>query len=176
MSKIIKELGHIEQLRHIKEFRRIKDLYYVKEFQRIKDLYSIKEFRRIKALYRIKELRHIKELHHILKACVYSYNGIKAAFKSEVAFRQDLVVCFILLIVALALPVSLTQTLLMIMSLFIILIAELTNTAIETTVDRVSADIHPLSKKAKDIGSSIVFLSFVLMVVIYATIIISLIF
>ncbi len=117
-----------------------------------------------------------KELGHIVKACVYSYSGMRAAFKSEVAFRQDLMICACLFLVALFLPVSLTHKLLMIMSLFIILITELANTAIETTIDRISADIHPLSKKAKDIGSSLVFLSFVLMIIIYSSTLLSLIF
>lgn len=164
MEKKIKDLCHIKEMHHIKELRRIKDLYH------------IKELRRIRELYHIKELRHIKELHHIVKACVYSYNGMKAAFKSEVAFRQDLITCACLFLLAVFLPVTLTHKLLMIMSLFIILIAELANTAIETTVDRISADIHPLSKKAKDIGSSLVFLSFVLMVIVYSSTLISLIF
>ena len=40
------------------------------------------------------------------------------------------------------------------------LIAELANTAIESIIDRISPDIHPLSKKAKDIDSALVVLAF----------------
>ena len=131
-----------------------------------------KKIRRLACVYRL----CLKELRHIHKACACSYEGMKAAFKSEIAFRQDLNVCLGLFLLALVLPVPLVQKLLMIMSLFIIMIAELANTAIETTIDRISVEIHPLSKKAKDIGSSIVFLSFILMIVIYSSIIFSLIF
>lgn len=120
--------------------------------------------------------KKIKEFIHIFKAFECSFDGMRAAFKSEIAFRQDLLICGCLFLLALILPVSLTHKLLMIMSLFIILIAELANTAIETTIDRISADIHPLSKKAKDIGSALVFLSFVLMIIIYLTTLISVIF
>lgn len=131
-----------------------------------------KKIRRLACIYRL----CLKELRHIHKACACSYDGFKAAYKSEIAFRQDLNVCASLFVLALLLPVSLLYKLLMIMSLFIIMIAELANTAIETTIDRISADIHPLSKKAKDIGSSLVFLAFTLMIIIYTSIIFSIIF
>ena len=99
-------------------------------------------------------------IKHIIDACFYSYSGIKSAYESEIAFRQDILICTALFVFALILPVPFIYKLVMIMSLFIILIAELINTAIETVVDRISSDIHPLSKKAKDIGSAIVFFSF----------------
>jgi diacylglycerol kinase (ATP) len=44
----------------------------------------------------------------------------------------------------------------------LVLIVELLNSAIEATVDRMSLDVHPLAKKAKDIGSASVFLSLTL--------------
>ena len=106
-------------------------------------------------------------IKHIIDACFYSYSGIKSAYESEIAFRQDILICTALFIFALILPVPFIYKLVMIMSLFIILIAELINTAIETVVDRISSDIHPLSKKAKDIGSAIVFFSFIQMIFIF---------
>jgi len=42
-----------------------------------------------------------------------------------------------------------------------VLIVELLNSAIEAVVDRVSAELHPLSKRAKDIGSAAVMLSLI---------------
>jgi diacylglycerol kinase (ATP) len=47
------------------------------------------------------------------------------------------------------------------LSLVLILIMELVNTAIETVINRISSERHPLSKKAKDIGSLLVLISFV---------------
>lgn len=106
-------------------------------------------------------------IKHIIDACFYSYSGIKSAYKSEIAFRQDIAICTFLFIFALILPVSFVCKLLMIVSLFIILIAELINTAIETVIDRISSEIHPLSKKAKDIGSAIVFFAFLQMIFVF---------
>lgn len=104
---------------------------------------------------------------HIARAFLHSCDGLKETYKSEIAFRQDVVICSILFIFALILPVGFVYKILMIFSLGFILIAELINTSLETTIDRISTEIHPLSKKAKDIGSAIVFLSFVQMIIVY---------
>jgi diacylglycerol kinase (ATP) len=48
---------------------------------------------------------------------------------------------------------------LLIGSLILVLVAELLNAAIESTVDRVSLERHPLAKRAKDIGSAAVMLA-----------------
>ncbi len=96
----------------------------------------------------------------IYKALVYSYDGFISAFRSEIALRQDIIFCVIFLGVALFVPVSVIEKILMIFSLFLIVLMELINTAIETIVNRISYDYHPLSKKAKDIGSLLVLLSF----------------
>ncbi len=109
-------------------------------------------------------------IQHIFKAFSYSYNGLKAALQSEVALRQDFVVCFILLLVALFLPVGLITRLLLVCSLILILLMELINTAIETVVDRISTDYHELSKKAKDIGSLLVLIAFINAAVVWLSI------
>jgi len=97
----------------------------------------------------------------ILKAFTYSYDGFKATFKSEAAFRQDLAVFIIGTIVALFLPVGVLEKGLLVSSLVLILLMELANTAIEMVIDRISGDYHELSKRAKDIGSLLVLLSFI---------------
>ena len=95
-------------------------------------------------------------IKHIIDACFYSYSGIKSAYESEIAFRQDILICTALFIFALILPVPFIYKLVMIMSLFIILIAELINTAIEAVVDLVTEEYHPLAKVAKDTSAAAV--------------------
>ena len=97
----------------------------------------------------------------ILKAFIHSYDGFTATFKSEAAFRQDLVVFVIFSVISAVLDIELLHKILLISSLLFILFAELTNTAIETAIDRISEEYHELSKKAKDIGSMLVLLSFI---------------
>jgi len=100
-------------------------------------------------------------IKRILKAFCYSYDGFIATFKSEAAFRQDLLFCLVMGLILFWLPVQGAALALLIFSLFLILLMELVNTAIEAVVDRVGAEYHPLSKKAKDIGSLLVLLAFI---------------
>lgn len=67
-------------------------------------------------------------------------------------------------IVALFLPISGYQKLMLIVVLLLILIVELINSAIEAVVDRVSLERHSLSKNAKDFGSAAVLLTLIIAV------------
>ncbi|MDR3290232.1 MAG: diacylglycerol kinase [Rickettsiales bacterium] len=96
----------------------------------------------------------------ILNAFKYSFDGFVATFKSEEAFRQDLLVCLVLAPIAIYLPVGYIDKILMLGSLFLILLMELINTGFEVAIDRISDEIHPLSKITKDIGSCLVLISF----------------
>jgi diacylglycerol kinase (ATP) len=98
-------------------------------------------------------------LMRLVYATKYSWQGLKAAFKTEAAFREEIYLVIVLLPILYFIDASTTQKILLIFSLFFILIAELINTAIEAIVDRISHELHPLSKTAKDIGSAIVLLS-----------------
>lgn len=102
-----------------------------------------------------------KGLKRIFKAFVYSLSGFTVAFKDEAAFRQDLFVFAVGTVAACALDLSLIERVSLISALILILLAELINTAIEAVIDRISDEPHALSKKAKDIGSLLVLVSFI---------------
>lgn len=106
----------------------------------------------------------------ILKAFTYSYDGFCATFRSEAAFRQDLLFCAVFGLSLFFLPFRGAALAMLIFSLIFILFAELVNTAIEALVDRISPEWHELSKKAKDIGSLLVLISFINMFVVWACI------
>lgn len=95
----------------------------------------------------------------IVHATGYSLAGLGAAWRHESAFRQECLLALLLLPAALWLGRSWTETALLAGSVMLVLIVELLNSAIEAVVDRVSPDLHPLSKRAKDIGSAAVMLS-----------------
>ncbi len=101
-------------------------------------------------------------LVRIWRAFWYSLEGFGAALKHEHAFRQELLLCLVLMPVAILLPFEIIERVLLIAMLFLVLIVELLNSAIEAVVDRVSLEDHALSKRAKDIGSAAVFLSLTL--------------
>lgn len=111
-----------------------------------------------------------KGIKRILKAFCYSYDGFIASFKSEAALRQDIALCTVLLGIALFLNIDSLSRLLLIFSLILIILMELVNTAIETVVDRISADYHDLSKKAKDIGSALVLIAFINALIMWSTV------
>lgn len=98
-------------------------------------------------------------IRRIVNAAGYSWAGLRAVFRSEAAFRQELALCVVLVPLACWLEVTRGERALMLASLLLVLIVELFNSAIETIIDRISPEIHPLSKRAKDIGSAAVFLA-----------------
>ncbi|ARD22049.1 diacylglycerol kinase [Shewanella japonica] len=101
-------------------------------------------------------------IKRIIRATGFSFKGLTSAWRNEAAFRQELILCLCLVPIALIVDVSVIEKVLMIMTLFIVLITELLNSAIEAVVDRISDEIHPLSGQAKDVASAAVFLSLLL--------------
>ena len=101
-------------------------------------------------------------MDRIIKAFFYSWEGFRAAFRDEVAFRQEIWVLLVLLPLVLLLPLSATTRAVMIMTHLLVPLVELLNSAIEAVVDMVTEERHPLAKKAKDYGSSAVFLTLIL--------------
>ena len=98
-------------------------------------------------------------LIRILKAFRYSLAGLRAALQHEDAFRQECLLAAVLLPLALFVPASGVGKALLAGSVLLVLIVELLNSAVETTIDRVSLEHHPLAKRAKDIGSAAVFVA-----------------
>ena len=103
----------------------------------------------------------------IFAATINSLNGIRDAFRYESAFRQNVALSVLLLILSFSLAQTLVEWLLLIMPLFLLLIVELLNSAIENTVDRIGAEQHILSGRAKDMGSSAVMLCLALIAVVW---------
>lgn len=93
------------------------------------------------------------------KAFEFTCLGLKATYKHEEAFRQEVFVLAIAIPLALLLADSNVEIILMIGSVLLLLIVELLNSAIEAVVDRFGGEIHELSGRAKDMGSAAVFLT-----------------
>ncbi len=98
-------------------------------------------------------------LKRLYNSLIYSIDGLKATFKTEAAFRLELFGMLFFFPAAFILDVSTVERVLLIVSLMLVLMVELMNTAIEAVVDRISEEKHELSKKAKDVGSAIVLLA-----------------
>ena len=109
-------------------------------------------------------------LARLIDATGYSISGLKAAFINEAAFRQELLLITILVVVSFWLAETPLEWLILIMPLFVLLIAELLNSAIESTVDRIGSEMHELAGRAKDLGSAAVMLSLALIAVTWGVI------
>ena len=102
-------------------------------------------------------------ISRILYAGWYSLRGFREAWVNESAFRQEAVLAVILIPAAFWLGETPVEQILLIGSVALVLIVELLNSAVETTVNRIGTEIHPLSGRAKDMGSAAVFGAFTLL-------------
>ena len=106
----------------------------------------------------------------ILRATRFSAQGIAAAWKHEAAFRQELLLVVVLLPAAVWLGQTALERAVLMGSLFIVMIVELINSAIEAAIDRHGDELHELSGRAKDMGSAAVFISLLLVAVVWGLI------
>ena len=113
-----------------------------------------------------------KGLQRIIKATVYSYRGFIAAYQHEEAFRQETWLDIVLIPLGVYLGDTPVEQVLLVAVVLVVLLTELLNSAIEAAIDRISEEHHELSARAKDIGSSAVFTSLTLVVVVWAGILV----
>jgi diacylglycerol kinase (ATP) len=95
----------------------------------------------------------------IANATRYSMQGLMHAVRHEAAFRQELMFILPAVVIALFIPLTAIEKVVLIASMVFILIVELLNSAVEAVVDRVSLERHPLAGRAKDMGSAAVFIT-----------------
>ncbi|MFI0488858.1 MAG: diacylglycerol kinase [Yersinia sp. (in: enterobacteria)] len=109
-------------------------------------------------------------LIRIYKAVGYSVKGLTANWKNEAAFRQEVVIAIVAIIMAFWLEVTAITRILLISSVVLVIIIEVTNSAIEAVVDRIGSEYHELSGRAKDMGSAAVFLAIGLALFVWITV------
>ena len=94
---------------------------------------------------------------HLLSAARHTVDGFRACFRSEIAFRQEVLVGVLNLIAVALLPMQMSTRLGMIALWVLLICVELLNSSIEAVVDLASPEWHELAKRAKDCGSAAVF-------------------
>lgn len=106
----------------------------------------------------------------------YSLQGLRAAYRHEAAFRQELALAALLIPLALALavwsPLTWTRCALLVASVLLVLLVELLNSAVESVVDRISDEHNELSKRAKDTSSAAVLITLVNCGVVWALVLV----
>ena len=115
----------------------------------------------------MQERPKLSGVRRLVLAFLNSWKGFKGALRFEAAFRQEVALAVVLIPLGIYLGKTGIERALLVSSVLIVLIVELLNTGIETVVDRIGLERHELSGLAKDVGSSAVLLSFVLLSVIW---------
>jgi diacylglycerol kinase (ATP) len=112
----------------------------------------------------------ITGLKRIINATGYSWLGLKAAYRHESAFRQEVWLALILVPLGCYLGDSWSDKAALTVSVLFVLIVELLNSSIEAVVDRVGDETHELSGRAKDMGSAAVFIALIITAIVWAAV------
>ena len=108
-----------------------------------------------------------KGITRIFKAWKCSMQGFKAAYINESAFRQELLLTFLLFPVSFVIASSLGSWIALVISLLFLLLVEVINSAIEALADRISTEHHELLGRAKDLGSAAVFIALLIVTLVW---------
>ncbi len=102
-----------------------------------------------------------KPKYSLFKNGMYALEGLVDITKRESSFKLQLLAFLTFSIIAFNLPIEEVYSYILFLSLFLNIIAEVVNSAIERVVDLCTSEIHPLAKSAKDLGATAVLLSIV---------------
>ena len=108
-----------------------------------------------------------KPKHSLWKNGVYALEGLLDITKNETSFKWQIFMLFVLGTIAWVLPISFGYSSILFISIFLPILAEVANSAIERVVDLVTSDYHILAKQAKDVGATMVILSLLVMSMIW---------
>ena len=111
--------------------------------------------------------KHRTGFDRMRHAFMFSLQGLRTGW-GETAFRQEVIAAAVSTPVAFWLGNTWVETALLVGAMVLVMVVELLNTAIESTVDRVGTQWHELAKRAKDLGSAAVLLSLTLCAAIWA--------
>ena len=120
----------------------------------------------------MKALTRLVNPIYLLRALRNSSQGLHWVIRSERAFQQEILAFIAATVVALILGDTASDRALMIFSVSLVLILELVNSAIESVTDRVGAERHELSGRAKDLASAAVLLGILNAIAIWAVVLI----
>lgn len=116
---------------------------------------------------------HVTGLRRIINAAGYSWQGLKAAWQNEAAFRQEVILSLCATLLAICLPLNLLAKLLLIGSVVVVVVVELVNSAIEAVVDRFGDEWHSLAGRAKDMGSAAVLIALIWAFIVWVVVLVA---
>ena len=106
-------------------------------------------------------------LARIFRATGYSWQGLRAAWRHEAAFREEIYLSVILIPLGLYVGDDGVQKAMLVASVVLVLVVEMLNSAIEACVDRFGNEHHELAGRAKDMASTAVAFALGLVVIVW---------
>lgn len=92
----------------------------------------------------------------MMKSFPYALHGIMYALRTQVNFRFHITAAVLALVLSFYLQISTVELLFVLNAIFLVLAAELFNTAVEKTVDLCTSEICPLAQAAKNAAAGAV--------------------
>jgi len=111
-----------------------------------------------------------KPKHSLFRNGIYALEGFIDITKNETSFKWQLLMLFVMGTIAWILPIGFAYSSILFLSLFIPVLAEVANSALERVVDLVTSEYHLLAKQAKDAGATLVLLSLIVMGLIWLSV------
>lgn len=103
--------------------------------------------------------------YNFFKNTSYALKGLIDLIKNETSFKIELIVTIILIPVIIFIDTNLTNKAILFITLMGMILAEAINSAIERVVDLVTIEHNTMAGRAKDVGSTIVFISISIFVI-----------
>ncbi len=103
----------------------------------------------------------------LIKASQYSWQGMRAAYRNEAAFRQELWASLVLIPAGIWLGQNGVEKALLVGTVILLPLVEILNSSIEAVVDRIGDEQHELAGRAKDMGSAAVAIAIILLLVVW---------
>jgi len=100
-----------------------------------------------------------KPRYSLFKNSLYALSGLRITFKNETSFKLEILIAIPLLVTIYFVDLTIIEKTILLVTLFLTLIVELLNSAIENVVDIATKEYHLLAKNAKDMGAGAVFVS-----------------
>jgi diacylglycerol kinase (ATP) len=112
-------------------------------------------------------------INRVVLAFKNSQRAFKWLAKNEAAFKQELFLLALSLTIISIWQIGIYEKVMLLISVLFVIFAEVVNTAIEATIDRVGLEIHPLSGLAKDLGSAAVLIALLICSLVWISVFIS---
>ena len=98
-------------------------------------------------------MKRNKPRQNIIKAFNAASEGVIYTFKHERNMKIHYIIAIVVLLISLFLDLDRVEMMILLLSISLVIVSEMFNTAVENAVDLITNEIHPLAKIAKDVAA-----------------------